>query len=332
MSERMRPRFVKLRILFFLCVVFTFLLAEFGYPQEAEITKFPGRPITFISPLPPGGGTDISIRLIAKEAERYLGQPIVVINKPGATLTIGTAAVATAKPDGYTIGFTGGPQLYFINFLQTVPYDPLKDLRMVMQYGSLNFGVIVKGDSPFKTFKDLIDFARQNPKKLTYGTAGVNSLASITMERIAKQEKVQITHIPFRGAPESQAALLGGHVLAAVGDFAYPLIDSGETRLLLLLKEEPSNEYSQTPILKDLGYTFLCPMILAIITARPVLDEIVKKLDEAFSKAAKEPRFISGMKELRLPIFYRSSKDLDNYVSQKYELVSKCLREEGIIK
>jgi len=151
------------------------------------------------------------------------------------------------------------------------------------------------------------------------------------MERIAKQEKVQIIHIPFKGTPESQTALLGGHILAAAGDFGYSLIESGETRVLLLFKEEQSAEYPQIPILKDLGYHFPYPMIIGIITAKAVPDGIIKKLDEAFSKAMKEPAFINGMKELRLPIMYRNSKDLDAYVVQNYEFFSKLFKEMGLI-
>ena len=316
---------------FLFILVFIPFFTEFGYPQESEIAKFPNRPITYVVPVPPGTGTDLSVRLIAKEAEKYLGQPIVVVNKPGAALTIGTAAVASAKPDGYTIGFSGGPPLFFTPLLERVPYHPLKDLRMVMQYGGFNFGVIVKADSPFKTFKDLIAFARQNPKKLAYGTTGTNSMPHITMERIATQENVQVTHIPFKGTPESQTALLGGHLLAAAGDFGYSLVESGETRVLLLFKEERSNEYPQIPILKDLGYHFPYPMIIGIITARAVPDGIVKKLDEAFSKAMKEPGFINGMKELRLPIQYRDSKELDAYVAQNYEFYLKLFKEMGLI-
>ena len=328
---KVRHSFMKSKIPFLFCMVLVLLFTEFGYPQESEIAKFPNRPITYIVPIPPGTGTDLSVRLIAKEAEKYLGQPIVVVNKPGAALTIGTAAVASAKPDGYTIGFTGGPPLFFTPLLEKVPYHPLRDLRMVMQYGGFNFGVIVKGDSPFKTFKDLIDFARQNPKKLTYGTTGTNSMPNITMERIAKQEKVQITHIPFKGTPESQTALLGGHILAAAGDFGYSLIESRETKVLLLFKEEQSAEYPQMPILKDLGYHFPYPMIIGIITTKAVPDGIIKKLDDAFSKAMKEPTFISGMKELRLPVMYRNSKDLDAYVVQNYEFFSKLFKEMGLI-
>jgi tripartite-type tricarboxylate transporter receptor subunit TctC len=315
----------------FLPVIIVLFFSAMGHSQE-DLSRYPSRPITYIVPIPPGTGTDLSVRLMAKELEKQLGQTIVVINKPGAALTIGTAAVASAKPDGYTIGFSGGPPLFFTPLLEKVPYHPLKDLRMVTQFGGFNFGVIVKGDSPFKSFKDLMNYARQNPKKLTYGTTGTNSMPHITMERIAKQENVQITHIPFKGTPESQTALLGGHILAASGDFGSSLVESGETRVLMLLKEEKSAEYPQVPILKDMGYDLPYPMFIGVITPKAVPDGIVVKLDEAFAKAMKEPTFIKGMKELRLPIMYRSGKELDAYVAQNYDYYSKLFKELGLTK
>ena len=327
----MRPCFLKSGGWICLPVVSVLLFSGMGYSQE-DISKYPSRPITYIVPISPGTGTDLSVRLMAKELEKYVGQTIVVVNKPGAALTIGTAAVASAKPDGYTIGFSGGPPLFFTPLLEKVPYHPLKDLRMVTQFGGFNFGVIVKGDSPFKSFKDLVDYARQNPKKLTYGTTGTNSMPHITMERIAKQENVQITHIPFKGTPESQTALLGGHILAAAGDFGSSLVESGETRVVLLLKEEKSAEYPQIPIMKDLGYDLPYPMFIGVITAKAVPDAIVAKLDDAFSKAMKEPGFIKGMKELRLPVMYRSGKELDAYVARNYDYYSKLFKELGLIK
>lgn len=305
--------------------------AGYGHAQE-DVAKFPSRPITFVVPVPPGGGTDLSVRLIAKEAEKYLKQPFVIINKPGAALSVGTAAIAASKPDGYTIGFSGGTSIYLTPLLDKVPFDTLKDLRGVTQYGGMNFGVYVKAESPFKTFKDLIAYARQNPKKVTYGTSGANSPSHLTLERIARQEKVQITHIPHKGTPEVQTAVLGGHLTFGAGDFNYSLVEAQEIRLVMLLKDERSAEYPDVPILKDLGYDYPFPMIMSIICPKAVPDAIVKKLDETFAKAMKEPAFISGMKELRLPVIYRSAKELDAYVLQNITYFSKLLKEIGAIK
>lgn len=321
----MKTGVVSSKMLLFLYVLFALSIAQAGYTQD-EVAKFPDRTITLIFPTPPGNPGELAARLISKEAEKFLGKPIVILNKPGAALTIGTAAIAAAKPDGYTIGYVGGPPLFITPFLEKVPYDAIRDFKMIIQYGGTNFGVIVKSDSSFKSFKDMIEFARQNPRKLTYATAGTNSLQHITMERIARKENVQITHIPFKGTAESQAALLGGHIQFAAGDFNYSLIEAGQTRLLLLLRDEPSAEYPQTPILKDLGYDYLYPMYLALGGPKGIPDGIVERLHDAFAKAMKQPAFISGMKELRQPIVYRNTKDLNEYVAQNYEVFSKLIK------
>jgi tripartite-type tricarboxylate transporter receptor subunit TctC len=317
--------------LIFSAVALVLLFAQTGVAQE-DVSKYPSKPITYVCPVPPGTGVDLSTRLMAKELEKILGQPVIVVNKPGAALTVGTAAVATAKPDGYTIGFTGGPPLYFTPLLEKVPYDPLKDLRMVAQFGTMNVGVVVKADSPFKTFRELIEYARQNPKKVTFATTGTNGMAHITMERIAKHDNVQMTHIPFKGTPESQQALLGGHIMAAAGDFGASLVDSGQIRVLLLLKEEKSPEYPNVPILKDLGYNIPFLMLISVIAPKATPDAIVNKLDDAIAKAMKEPAFIKGMKELRLPLIHRSGKEMDTYIAKSYDYYKSVFKEMGLTK
>ena len=312
-------------------VTLVFGFYQSGYAQE-DVAKFPSRPVTHIVPVPPGGPTDLAVRLICKEVEKYLKQPVVVANKPGAALTIGTAAILSSKPDGYTFGFSGGPPLFLTPLLEKVPYDPIKDARYIVQYGGFNFGVYVAANSPFKTFKDVIAYARQNPKKATYGTTGTNSMGHLTMEQIAKQEKVQLTHIPFKGTPEVQTALLGEHVLFGAGDFNYSMVEAKQIRLVMMLKDEKSAEYPDVPILKELGYNYPYPMIIGIICPRATPEPIVRKLDDAFEKASKEPAFISGMKELRLPVMYRSGRDLEEYVPRNYAYFQKILKEIGAIK
>ena len=155
-----------------------------GHAQKAE-TSYPTRPINFIVPFSPGGSTDLAVRLIAKEAERYLGQPIAVINKPGGGGSVGVATVAVAKPDGYTIGQSpGGAPLFIMPFLEKLPYDPVKDIRYVMQFIELNFGILVKGDAPFKSLKDLLEYGRHNPGKMTYGTNAPNSISNLIVEQV----------------------------------------------------------------------------------------------------------------------------------------------------
>ena len=318
----MKTCLLKSKMFFFLCVIPVFFLAELGYTQEEEISKYPSRPITSIHPFPPGNAGDMVIRLISKEAEKFLGKPIVILNKPGASGTLGTAAIGNCQPS----------PMFVTPLLENVPYHPIKDLKMIMQYACFNMGVAVKADSPFKSFKDLIGYARQNPKKLTYGTPGVSSMPYLIMEQIAKKEKVQFTHIPFKATSETQMALLGGHVHFGAGDFNYPLLEGGEIRLLALFREEPAEEYSQTPILKELGYDLPIPLPHTLGGPKGIPEGIVKKLEDAYTKAMKEPPFIEGMKDLRVPIRYRNSKELSDYVVYNYNFFEKLIKEMGLRK
>lgn len=316
------------RVFFFLSIALIFNPMT-GFAQE-DVSKFPTRPITYIQPFSAGVPADLAMRLISKEAEKFLGKPVIVSNRPGAVGTIGVAAVASANPDGYTIGNTPHSPMFVIPHLEKLSYQPVGDFRMIMQFAAFNMGVIVKSDSPFKSFKDLITFARQNPEKLTYGSAGTNSMQSIIIEQIAKREKVRLTHVPFKSTGDAQGALLGGHILFAAGDFNYSLVEAGNARLLLLFREERAAEYPQTPILKDVGYDFPIPTFICVAGPKGLPDEIVKKLEDAFTRAMKEPAFIKGMNDLRLPIVYRSSRDLNAYVAHNYEAYGRMLKDLGL--
>lgn len=331
----MKINYVKTKTAYVFLIALSFFFVESSYCAE-DPTKFPTRPITFISAFPPGSTADHTARFISKAAEKFLGQPVVVINKPGAGSTIGTAAIAAAKPDGYTIGHTAPAPLLIYPFVEKLPYHPLKDFQQIMQYSESTFAVSVRADSPFKTFKDIVVYARENPKKLTYATNGPYSLAHITMLQVAKKEGIQFNHMPAKGGPEIQAALLGGHINFGVGDFGYSLLEAGQIRLLALLGENTRPEYPGTPTLRDLGYDRpeIPPLSAFQSVAGPkgMPEEIVKKLEQAFTQAIKEPSFIKGLKDIRFPVVYRNSKEMAEYIADYYEFYGKILKEMGLVK
>lgn len=332
----MKRNLLKSKKFFFLFIVLTFLFAELGYPKEGETAQYPSRPITFICPPPTGSSADLISRFIAKEAERFLGQPIVVINKPGAGNTLGVAAIAASKPDGYTIGYTPPSAMLLTPFMEKLPYHPLKDFQQIIQITEVPFAVYVKSDSPFKTFKDFIDFARQNPNKVSYATSGAFSSPHLTMLQIAKKEGVQFIHIPVKGRADFDTQLLGGHIDSVAGDIQYTLLDAGQYRILVVLGEKRLIEYPQFPTLKDLGYDIseIIPPSVFINVAGPkgMPEETVKKLEETFTKAIKEPTFIKALKEIHLSISYRNSKEMSDYMANSYEFYRKLLKEMGFIK
>lgn len=332
-QNRTKRDVLKLKITCFLCLAFALLFGQFGFAAE-DPAKFPSRPITFIEPIMAGSTADITARLISKAAEKYLGQPVVVVNKTGAGGAIGLAAIAAAKPDGYTVGYTSPSCMFISPFVEKMPYHPLNDLQQIIQYSEFNFSISVKGNSPFKDFKQLIAYARQNPNKLTYGTTGTLSLAHIAIVQVAKKENVKFNNLTFKGSPESMAALLGGHVDFVGGDFNYALLDAGEIRLLAIIGENRNAWYPQVPTLKDLGYSEVPPATIYHNIAGPkgIPQEIVRKLEEAFTLAMKEPSFINGLKEIRFPVIYRNSKDMTDYIARNYEFYEKIIKEMGLSK
>jgi len=331
----MKTTSIKTTAVCFLLIAAGLLLTGFAYGKE-DYSKFPTHPITFVCPLPPGSTADLTARLIGKAAEKYLGQPVVVVNKPGAGNVIGTAAIAAAKPDGYTVGYTAPTAMLVAPFVEQVPYHPLKDIQQIIQYSESPFGIVVKSDSPFKTFKDLVAFARNNPNKLTYGTTGKFSIVHLTMLQVAKKEGLQFSHMPFKGGPEQQAALLGGHIDFGVGDYLPSLIDAGQLRLLALLGEKKTDYYPGVPVFKELGYgrpdVPPAPIYMNVGGPKGIPEEIVKKLEQAFTQATKEPSYTKGMKDLRFPDTYKNSKEMTDYITYYYGFYGNLLKDMGLRK
>lgn len=293
--------------------------------QSYASENYPTRPVTFIIPLPPGGNSELATRLMIRMAEKHLGQAIIPVNKPGGGLTIGIAEVARAKPDGYTIGFSAFGPMTVTPFLQKVPYDPVNDFRQIMQYGSFNLGLTVNADSPYKSLADIVAHARRSQKKMTFGAVAAGLNPTI-MKKIGEKEGVEFAAMPFGSTGPAEVALLGKHVDMVAGDFSPAFIEAGQTRLVVLFRDERAEEYPQVPTLKELGYNIPCRVFMGVHGPKGMPEIAVKKLEEAFTKGMKEPEFIKGMKEFRLPVFYRNSKDLNDYVATGYEIYREFLK------
>lgn len=204
---------------------------------SAVAQSYPTKPITLIVPWPAGGSTDISMRAIARGAEKHLGQPIIVDNKGGASGTLGPATMAaTAKPDGYTISQI--PITVFRLPLmknQKVSWNPDTDFSYIVHLTGYAFAVGVRAESPFKTWQDVVDAAKANPGKVTYGSPGAGTSLHIGMELIAGQSGIKLTHVPFKGDGEQRAAVLGGHIDMAVGGSGLvPFVGDGTMRALMI--------------------------------------------------------------------------------------------------
>jgi len=286
----------------------------------ARADQFPSRPITLIIPWQAGGIPDVQLRLLANIASRHLGQPIIAENKPGGVGTLGPATVAAnAKPDGYTITHITTTVLR-TPFLVKTTYDPKKDFTYIGGLASFLFGVVVRNDSPLKSWQDFVAYAKANPGQLTYTTFGVNSTLHLTMERIATTLGIKLRHIPSRGNAENNAALLGGHVMASAdGSTWASLVDSGDFRLLVTWGEQRSKRWPNVPTLKEVGVNIAESTPFGLGGPAGMDPKVVDIIYTAFRKALHDPEHLKLMRQYDMELFERSPAEFTEWALKEID-------------
>ena len=300
----------------------------------AQAQTFPARPVTMIVPWPAGGSTDLAMRALAEAAQKHLGQPIVVENRAGASGTLGPAQMAaTARADGYTISQI--PITVFrLPFITKVTFDPEKDFTYVINLTGYTFGVVVKGDAPWKTFQEFIAFAKANPGKIKYGTPGAGTSLHIGMEQIAKQAGgVKWTHVPFKGAAETNAALLGGHVDAVADSTGWgALVNSGDFRLLVTWGPTRTKNWPQVPVLKEVGINLVANSPYGLAGPKGMDPKVVQALHDAFKKALDEPVYKTALEKFDQELFYLNTADYNKHAKEQVEEAKRLVEELGLKK
>jgi tripartite-type tricarboxylate transporter receptor subunit TctC len=287
--------------------------------SAALAQPFPSKPVTLIVPWPAGGSTDQVMRALATATEKYLGQPIIVENKAGAGGTLGAVALTTAKPDGYTV--TQLPITIFrLPHTTKTAFDPLTDFTYILGVSGYTFGVVVRADAPWKTWQELVDYAKANPGKLSYGTPGANTSLHVTMEEIGYRNNLKWTHVPFRGNADNMQALLGGHVdIAADATGWGPHVDAGKMRLLVTWGPQRTKRWASVPTLKELGYDIVSTSPYGIGGPKGMDPAVVKTLHDAFKKGMEDPIHLQAMEKYDQDLLYMSGDDYAKFARQAFD-------------
>jgi tripartite-type tricarboxylate transporter receptor subunit TctC len=296
----------------------------------AQAQAFPSRPVTLIITFPAGGPTDVAGRALAEATSRYLGQPVVVENRPGATGTLGAAALVNAKPDGYTVSMT--PITVFrLPHMENVAFDPIRDIRYVLGVSGYVFAVIVRADAPWKTMQELVAYAKANPEKVTYGSHGVGGTVHLAMEELSAAQGVKFTHVPYKGSADMLTALLGGHINVAVDSTgAVPHVAAGKARVLAVLTEKRAAVWPDAPTLLELGYGIVStsPYGIGVPAATP--DAVVKALHDAFKKGLEDPAHLKVLEKYNQPVWYQSSEDYAKFARATFERERELIERLGL--
>lgn len=293
---------------------------------------YPVRPITLIVPFTAGGPTDVAMRAISEAAAKHLGQPIIIDNKAGGSGTVGPATMAaSAKPDGYTLSQMPGT-VFTLPLMQDTTWS-VDDFTYIVQASGYVFAVYAGASTPFKSWNDVIEYAKKNPGGVTYGSAGSIGAPRFGMELIAERANVKFTHVPFKGSAEVAAAVAGGHVMLGSSSLeARPLAEAGKVRYLNVWTDKRITAMPEIPTLHELGYPFTFDGSFGIAGPKGMDPKVVAKLHDAFKKALEDPTVIETLARYDMVPNYKNTVDYKASVIEWTGMQATQLKRMGLLK
>ncbi|RZT98261.1 tripartite-type tricarboxylate transporter receptor subunit TctC [Advenella incenata] len=285
--------------------------------SQANAT-YPERPIVLISPYQAGGTTETFARLITDDVAQILGQPIVIEPKPGAAGTIGARTVATSKPDGYTLLANTSQQVMYDGMYNHLPFNAVDDFRPIGVLGSAPIIVVTGKDSPFKTFKDVLETGKN--KNVTFASGAQGSLPHLTGERVALQEKLNMTHVPFSGTAPALTNVIGGHVdlLYSTAASVMPQIRAGTLRALAVSTKERMAELPDVPTIAENGLKeFDVTAWYGVWAPKNTPSEIIEEINAAMRKASSTEAAHKRMKALSVSPSDMTAKEFEVFAENE---------------
>lgn len=307
------------------------ILVTLSLSISAIGADYPSKPVQMLIPFGAGGSADSMGRMIAKAAEKHLGQNIVAVNRPGAGGGIMLTALKGAKPDGYTIGW-GSTGILTATNIGNVPFKH-DVFTHVARIGYSAMPIAVRADAPWNTFEEFVAYAKENPNKIKVGNAGTGSATHLTPIFIEKGLGLQLIHVPL-GAKRRVPSLLGGEVDA----ICVPLPEvaaqarAGKAKVLVMPTEERDPAFPDVPTMKELGYDVVIELFRGISVPKGTPDDAVAKLVVAFEKGAQEPEFVEFATKNSFNIAFMGSEEFNQYILPMDDKIAKVMAESGLKK
>lgn len=306
------------------------ILAGGAAMAASPADNFPNRPISVQIGFTPGGSTDVPFRVLAENASKILGQTVIIENKPGAGGVLPAQAMQSAKPDGYTLAQIPLP-VFRMPYTTKISWDPVDDLTYVIGLAGYSFGLVVPADSPIKDMKGYLDYAKANPGKLTYGTPGVMTTLHLTMETLAMNAGVELSHVPYKGNSESLQAVVGKHVMSVADTPGWaPFVAEGKLRLLSTWGKERSAQYPDVPTLEELGLGIVQTSPFGLAVPKGTDPAIVKKLHDAFKQAMDMPNYRDALAKFDMQPFYMGSEEYSRWAAETFKTEKIIIEKLGL--
>lgn len=304
----------------------------FGMMTAQAAERFPSRPVSLWVPWPPGGATDLQMRMLADIAARHLGQKVLVENRPGAGGTLAMPVLQQAAPDGYTIAQMPQP-VFRAPLLQKLLWDPIRDTTPIVQVSGVTFGMVVPAASPFKTVEDVFTFARNKPDELTVATNGVGTTPHIVLDDLFARRNTSWVHVPYKGTAEQMIAVSSGQVMVGVNSNGFaPFVDNGRLRLLATFGEQRTKRYPNVPTLRELGYGIVATSPYGLAGPRGLRPEVVQVLHDAFHAAMNDPQHLAELERYDQELAYLNSEDYGRAMREAYASEKRIVERLGLVR
>ena len=299
---------------------------------SAHAQTFPAKPIKLLVAFPAGGPTDISMRVLADNASKILGQPVIVENKPGAGGTLPAQTLQSSAADGYTLAQIP-LGVFRMPYTTKINWDPVKDISYVINLTGYAFGVVVPADSPIKTWTHFVAWAKANPGKLSYGSTGAMTSPHLTMELVAQKLGIELLHIPYKGSADLMQATLGGQLMAAADSTGFaPQVEAGKLRVLNTWGAERLAKFPDAPTLKELGLNLVQNSPFGIGAPKGTPDAVVKRLHDAFKQAMEQDAYKTALARYDMVPMYMSSAQYQKFAQDTFAREKALVEKLGLAK
>lgn len=310
------------------------LLACFALAlAQSAAAQYPERPVKLIMPFPPGGTVDVLTRLVAAEASETLGKPLVLEYKPGAGGTIATEAVARAAPDGYTLLVATPNHTINPALRSKLPFDTARDFVAVTLFANIPELLVAHPSVPFDSMDGFLKYAKANPGKLSYSSAGVGTLPHITMELLLRGPGLQVTHVPYKGAAPAFTDLLGGVVQLKYDTYATsaPMVRSGKLKVLATAGRKRLPQLPDVPTVAESGFPgYEGYLWIGALAPRATPAEAVGALSQALTRAARSAKVTQRFQADGVEVPPAGAEEFSRLIDAELRLWPRVVREANI--
>lgn len=303
-------------------VILTLLVIPAAAPAA-----FPEKEVQIIVPYAAGGATDLIFRALAESTSRYLGKAVVIVNRPGGGGTVGFTEGAQAKPDGYTLTAVITPVTILPHQVKTAfTYRSFAPIINVVDDPSM---FLVKADSPWKTTKEFVDYARKNPGMITVGNSGAGGGVHLVALAFEKAVGARFNHIPFAGGGPSVTALMGGHInaVSVSPPEGIAQVKAGKLRIIALFADERFELFPNVPTVKEQGIPFSMGMWRGLAAPKGTPADVVKTLHDAFRKGMEDPAFKKNAHDMSVKLFYLGPQAFEKRMAEDDQYFAKLVAE-----